>query len=257
MSSVNPIFSLNLPQEAREKIREERRIKRIEAKEFKKSQLLLEKEDNDKLIKEYREQNEYFKSEIKNINKKLKSATALHKNKLFREIKQLKYDIAINNINMLQLDKTFLIRNSIRTKMCPKVVNKGKECKYENCTYAHKEEELRKPKCLYHMFGICKYKDDYCLNDHSNVEVPEIPDNPIIDSEPKTIEIPKEIVVLSSEQSLKSESKIINELINSGKQVVLESEIPNYKYYVNNGITKLFCNKKSEEDIKEILDLLK
>jgi hypothetical protein len=257
MSSSTPVFSLNLPQEDREKIREERRIKRIEAKEFKKSQLLSEKEENDKLIKEYKEQNEYFKSEIKNINKKLKTATTSYKNKLVTQLKQLKYDISINNINILQLDKTFLIRNSIRTKMCPKVINKGKECKYENCTYAHKEEELRKPKCLYHMFGICKYKDDYCLNDHSNVEVPEIPDNPINEPEPKTLEETKDIIVLSSEQSVKTENEIINELINSGKQVVLNSEIPNYKYCVNVGLTKLFCNKKSQEDIKEILDLLK
>jgi hypothetical protein len=261
MSSSIPIFSLNLPQQDREKIREERRLKRIESKEFKKAQLQLEKEENDKLIKEHENQIEYFKTEIKNINKKLKTASGLHKNKLFVELKQLKYDIAIARINILQLDRIFMIRNTIRTKMCPKVVNKGKVCKYENCTFAHQEEELRKPKCLYHMFGICKYSDDHCLNDHSKDEIPIIPDNPKV--EPQTteeVEKVKDIVLLSSTHSssecVKSENEIINDLINEGKHVVLNSEIPSYKYCVNVGVTKLFCNKKSEE-VKEILDLLK
>jgi len=254
MSSSSPLFLLNLSPEEREKLKEERKMKRREMKETRDNQRKLEKEENDQMIKTYEAQIKASLDEIKYTKKQLKSklSTGNRKNKLLEKIENIKYDISINRINILKCDKTFMTRNMIRTKMCPKVILKGKECKYENCTYAHKEEELRKPKCLYHMFNICEYSNN-CIHDHSNSEIPEIPNNPIVE-EVKEEKKEESLVILSSSNSINE--NVINNFINEGKDVVLNSDIPEYQYYVNIGTTKLFCNKKTEE-IKEIMDLLK
>ena len=57
---------------------------------------------------------------------------------------------------MLTLDNNFMTRNMIRTQMCPKVVLKNKECKYDECTFAHTLTEIRKTKCM--PFTWCDWK---------------------------------------------------------------------------------------------------
>ena len=87
--------------------------------------------------------------------------------------KELVYEIANYKVKLTKLDETFVKRNMIRLKLCAKT-EKGKECKYEECLFAHSITEIRKPKCINQMFNICKF-GDMCIHDHSNIELPEIP----------------------------------------------------------------------------------
>ena len=92
----------------------------------------------------------------------------------FKNIKkELVYKIATYKVNLIKLDETFIKRNMIRLKLCAKT-EKGKECKYEECLFAHSVNDIRKPKCINHMFNICKF-GSMCIHDHSNTELPEIP----------------------------------------------------------------------------------
>ena len=87
--------------------------------------------------------------------------------------KQILHEIAEYNVSILKLDNNFMMRNAIRTKMCPKMI-KNKECKYDECLFAHNLDELRSPKCIAHIYGICSYGNK-CKHDHSNSKLPEFP----------------------------------------------------------------------------------
>ena len=111
---------------------------------------------------------------LKDIRKKIKLNDynlAYYKN----DEKNLLYKIAKSKVLMLTLDNNFMTRNMIRTQMCPKVL-KGKECKYDECTFAHVVTDIRKAKCLDHIHNICSY-GNRCKHDHSNSKLPEIPIN--------------------------------------------------------------------------------
>ena len=111
---------------------------------------------------------------LKDIRKKIKLNDynlAYYKN----DEKNLLYKIAKSKVLMLTLDNNFMTRNMIRTQMCPKVL-KGKECKYDECTFAHVVTDIRKAKCLDYIHNICSY-GNRCKHDHSNSKLPEIPIN--------------------------------------------------------------------------------
>ncbi len=111
------------------------------------------------------------------IQDKIKEYTIVkdyNKVNYFKNVKkEFQYEIATYKVKLTKLDETFIKRNMIRLKLCSKT-EKGKECKYEECLFAHCINDIRKPKCINHMFNICKF-GDMCIHDHSNSELPEIP----------------------------------------------------------------------------------
>ena len=44
----------------------------------------------------------------------------------------------------------------------------------KNVLYAHSVNDIRKPKCINHIFKICNFGEN-CIHDHSNSDLPEIP----------------------------------------------------------------------------------
>ena len=127
--------------------------------------------------KESNEQRKLKKQTIKlNIkNENVKQIEILNKkineleNKLSNDKlnKNLEYKININKAKILMHDETFLLKNSIRTKMCDKIL-KGKECNFEDCLKAHSSSDIRVKKCVYNVYNVCY--NDACQYDHSNIE---------------------------------------------------------------------------------------
>ena len=149
-------------------VRKETRDEKRDAKNYKNNETKLEnlKMSNDIKKRIYAE-----KVKLEKIRKKIKYD---RNNLMYKQIEtDILDNIAIYNVNILKLDHDFMMRNAIRTQICSKV-EKNKECKYEECTFAHSEEQIRKPKCIAHIYGICYY-GNRCIHDHSNSELPKIP----------------------------------------------------------------------------------
>ena len=121
---------------------------------------------------------------LKDIRKKIKLNDynlAYYKN----NEKNLLYEIAKSKVLMLTLDNNFMTRNMIRTQMCPKVL-KNKECKYNECLFAHISLDIRKTKCMANIYNICSFGNS-CKHDHSNSELPEFPVKPSDEVQPKEV----------------------------------------------------------------------
>jgi hypothetical protein len=128
-----------------------------------------------RLKKEAYDRNQIEINETKSILiDKIKTLESKLKYNKFKNLKEnIEYEIAVINVKLTKLDENFIKRNMIRLKLCPKTA-KGKECKYEECTYAHSINDIRKPKCINYMFNICKF-GKLCIHDHTKSELPEIP----------------------------------------------------------------------------------
>jgi len=114
--------------------------------------------------------------EINDFKSKLIKASSdkkLNNHERVEVIKNIEYDIALLNVEKFKLQDDFLIRNMIKTSIC-NTVKKGKECKFEGCTFAHDAKEIRKPLCVYNVFNICEYGND-CKHDHNSKNIPELP----------------------------------------------------------------------------------
>jgi hypothetical protein len=177
----------------REKIKQQRKEQRKLLKEKKKELKENNRKKNEAIIAEIQNEIQYKQKKINELNNKINVYKVYKNNKYIddklEKIKEIEYEIATLQVHIHQIDEIFLIRNYIRTKLCEKT-KKNKECKYDCCTYAHSEEQLRKPKCIYNMFKICEYGSN-CKLDHSNSELPEIPvPVPASDEEEKNEQIP-------------------------------------------------------------------
>ena len=142
------------------------------------------KEQRNKLMKERKDKKQYFINEhikynedkIQQINneiKELENKLSLISNTNLPYYKHLQNKIKLCETKKLSYDLTFIKRNNIKTQMCPRSL-KGKECKFEECLFAHKEEDIRIPKCVYHISNCCT-KGLLCGYDHSDSPLPEIP----------------------------------------------------------------------------------
>ena len=164
---------LQLVEEKRKRNKERRlESKRIKKEVNERKQMEIN-ETKDKINKQLNE----LQVQLNTIKDKIKENSVLKKYDKINYFKTIKknliYEIATCNVKLTKLDENFIKRNMIRLKLCPKT-EKGKECKYEECTYAHSVNDIRKPKCINHMFHICNF-GNMCNHDHSNSELPEIP----------------------------------------------------------------------------------
>jgi hypothetical protein len=160
-----------------EEKRKRNKERRLESKRIKKEAIERKQiEINDTKTK-INEQINKLQTQLNDIQSKIKENSNIknyNKVSFYKNIKKnIVYEIAIYNVKLTKLDENFIKRNMIRLKLCPKT-EKGKECKYEECTYAHSVNDIRKPKCINHMFHICNF-GNMCIHDHSNDELPEIP----------------------------------------------------------------------------------
>ena len=157
-------------QEEIRSVRKQERIDKKDCKNRKKTEIKL---DNLKISNDIKFNIDAQNIELINIRKNIKLNDS-NKSKIEKEILK---KISKYNVDLLKLDDDFMTRNVIRTQMCPKIVLKNKECKYDECTFAHNEDELRTPKCISHIYGICSY-GNRCIHDHSESELPKIPVKP-------------------------------------------------------------------------------
>lgn len=85
-------------------------------------------------------------------------------------LKKANHSLNLTLAKRLNSDPDFILRNKIRTELCPKT-EKGKDCKYEDCLFAHSKNDIRIKKCIYYMCNCCE--NVLCEYDHSDNPVPE------------------------------------------------------------------------------------
>jgi hypothetical protein len=111
-----------------------------------------------------------LKSEIEDLQNKKLLAPNNRQHPYNMMLKKVNNSLNLTLAKRLNSDPEFLLRNKIRTEMCPKT-EKGKECKYEDCLFAHSKDNLRIKKCIYYLCNCCE--NELCEYDHSSEPVPE------------------------------------------------------------------------------------
>ncbi len=114
-----------------------------------------------------------IQSQCSKIENSLKTASSQIKKKLIQQLEDLKWNLSLLYVEKCNYDTEFTQRNSVKTRLCEKVY-KGKECRYEDCWFAHSNDEIRIQKCVPHMFGCCT-NGAMCKYDHSDTPLPEYP----------------------------------------------------------------------------------
>jgi hypothetical protein len=130
-----------------------------------------------KFINDQQKQMDYLDLKIKDLKDEI---TDLENKKILAPLnRQHPYNMMLKKANhslnltlakRLNSDPDFILRNKIRTELCPKT-EKGKDCKYEDCLFAHSKNDIRIKKCIYHMCNCCE--NALCEYDHSDNPVPE------------------------------------------------------------------------------------
>ena len=167
-----------------------RKQERHNNKDYKKNKKEEIKLDNINISNDVKSQKNNLNDKLTDIRKKIK----FNNNTKYKNIEtEISYKISECDVLILKLDNNFMTRNMIRTQMCPKVL-KNKECKYNECLFAHTLTDIRKTKCMANIYNICSYGNS-CKHDHSNSELPEFPVKPSDEVQPK--EVTLEDILLS------------------------------------------------------------
>ena len=161
-----------------------RKHKRDEKRDYNKNKKEEIELDNKKIVNDIDSNIKKSNDKLIDIRKKIK-LNDYNKPKYNHTEKQILHEIAKYNVLKLKLDNNFIMRNTISTKMCPKIL-KNKECKYDECTFAHTLTEIRNTKCIAHIYNICEFGNN-CKHDHSNSKLPELPVKQPDEVQPKEV----------------------------------------------------------------------
>lgn len=159
------MYSTLSPEEKRNLRKEKKKV----IKEYKQKHI---HDTNVKLAELQQEINRYT-SYCSSLEYKYSIANNQAKKHIKNQIKDAKWNLSLLQVERCKLDIDFMQRNSVHTSMCSRVL-KGKECKYEDCWYAHTSNELRMQKCISYMYGCCD-NGAMCKYDHSDTPLPEYP----------------------------------------------------------------------------------
>ena len=138
-----------------------RHQKKKEQREYKQKCISEQNKENVEKLTNLLEQIASYQSYISKLEKQSLQVKTQNKKHIASQLKTCK------------LDTNFMRRNGVHTSICAKVL-KGKECKYEDCWYAHSQEEVRVAKCISHMYGCCE-NGTMCKYDHTDSPLPELP----------------------------------------------------------------------------------
>lgn len=150
-----------------------RQEQKKEKKEYKQQYEEERKKESCKQLHYITEQINYMQNRLSRLEQQHKVAKSQNKKHISNQIHTTKLEIAFLHVDKCKLDVNFMQRNMVHTNICPKVV-KGKECKYEDCWYAHTSDELRIPKCIPQMYDCCD-NGNMCKYDHTDSPLPELP----------------------------------------------------------------------------------
>jgi len=164
------MFYSQLSIEEKRKLRKDQQKEKKEIKQARKQEITKECANE---IQRINNQLHTLQLQISSLENKIKTANSQQKKKLIIQLNDLKWNSSLLHAEKCTYDIEFNSRNSVKTKMCDKV-NKGKECKYEDCWFAHSPEEIRIPKCIPNLFGCCT-NGNLCKYDHSDTPLPNFP----------------------------------------------------------------------------------